>query len=258
MRSNKRFTLIELLVVIAIIAILAAMLLPALAKAREKARSIACINNLKQVGTSYNIYGSDYNDVWITNWNSESHWVNALQQHGQAYGAYLSSAYPDETICPGRQPFKRAGRNSGFGYQGSGHSRDRFVPSSVYKNPTSTYNSSYTDQYYYMMNCKNRSNLVILGDSYSKVPISAGAIEQSYTVMNYTSESTSNWENSTYYSFAAHGGNGNFLFGDGHAAAINSVAQFAGLIKPEYTAAGLTLSNACGWQAGNVFRAVTP
>ena len=109
-----------------------------------------------------------------------------------------------------------------------------------------------------MMNCKNRSNLVILGDSYSKVPITQGAVEQSYTVMNYTSENTSNWEKSTYYSFAAHGSNGNFLFGDGHAAAINSVAQFAGLIKPEYTAAGLTLSNACGWQTGNVFRAVTP
>src|SRR5436309_13336304 len=82
MRRNA-FTLIELLVVIAIIAILAAILFPVFAQAREKARAISCLSNLKQLGTSCMMYVQDYDEtfpmaVWDNWWNA---WPTTVQPY---------------------------------------------------------------------------------------------------------------------------------------------------------------------------------
>ena len=61
-RPKAAFTLIELLVVIAIIAVLAAILFPVFAQARDKARQAACLSNLKQVGTALAMYQQDYDE----------------------------------------------------------------------------------------------------------------------------------------------------------------------------------------------------
>jgi prepilin-type N-terminal cleavage/methylation domain-containing protein/prepilin-type processing-associated H-X9-DG protein len=122
-RRRPAFTLIELLVVIAIIAILAAILFPVFAQAREKARQATCVSNLKQLGTAAMMYAQDWDEQWpmlesggatrLTVANLLDPYIKTNKKNVNAGGGNL---WPEDSIwrCPSGQTYNSGNLRSYF------------------------------------------------------------------------------------------------------------------------------------------------
>jgi prepilin-type N-terminal cleavage/methylation domain-containing protein/prepilin-type processing-associated H-X9-DG protein len=199
-KHREGFTLIELLVVIAIIAILAAILFPVFAKAREKAKQTKCTSNLKQCSTALMMYAQDY-DGWVTGHNVGVKWSDALYK-----GGYLGSL--NIAVCPSYPPYNYDSSKSGLTYGWRKESKNLY-PGYIIEVPEGSNTYNFLNLY----KIDKPAQFIIMADSVGINKDWSTYRKQSYLF---------NLSGSTgYVIHLRHNGLANMIFADGHVAACD-------------------------------------
>jgi len=216
-KDSRGFTLIELLVVIAIIAILAAILFPVFARAREQARKAACMSNLKQIGLAIIQYTQDFDEKYpIANMGSGLQWYNVLQPYVKSYQVFTCPT-AGQINLPSSSSRQYSG---GYGWNISGTRTFANIANGFgYSNTNwATPNGSGPLT---LATVQEPAETIIITD-----PASNGYKNNAYFAIGYNSRGyipvlhggqVGPFTGDGTLSAVASGGGGNYLFADGHA-----------------------------------------